>query len=575
MTRAIIACSRKVESVYKSEHSKARNLYHKSEAKFNSLKKTGQFAEARKTLDEISELIRENSDEFDELSDRLSILEARKVNLRIEAERIRGRTQQDLFRELANLSIPSICMKQPCPPADDGSSCLSQTALLSPRQSKMCFIRLKALADALKCEAGHAAQVFNYDDTLAKRELASKIHRSALKLNSSKPHVQHQAYLDYWLQITKGYVYLLKGQFEESRKAFAQALETSRIPKIRMFPNYFRSRAEIAAHEYYIDGVERVSLSDFLGAKSKFSTWLDANTDGKPSLRTENIAIFVAICDILSRIPVNNLQPHDWRKLEQLLKRRYTAKTTWALWRRLEWLKELSIKTKSTRSVFTGETLKEEVNNFAKEWKLFVLDAVLPEEDQEASLERKVSYSSLIDILNDIDPYKHDWRGLLVQNLRHMLLLMADYEYLRYLDPPADDAKHTMTNPLKYTENMSCKKLYKIVMYYLRIRSEAHAMTFAHAEEDFDRFHAAIDNGEFPAAIDAQRSFFDAIRFWPHVIVVNEQSNLPHHVYMNEDAPELFTYITRARRLWREIPNTIEFEGLQRLNIGSYYYLRP
>lgn len=440
----------------------------------------------------------------------------------------------------------------------------------------MCFIRLKNYSDALKIEAAHAVQNYDYDEALSKRELASKILKTALNLESSQPLLQYQAYLDYWAQITAGYVSLLKGEFEKSRKSFAQALATLRLLNDRkVFPNYFSSRAEIAAHQYYIDAVECVSLGDFVGAKSKFSTWLDANADKAPTFRSENISIFVVVCDILGRLLQNNLPPQDWKTLERLLERQYTAKTTWALWRRLEWLRELAIKSSSAHGVFTNETLYEEVKNFTKEWRLFVLDAVLKSEDQDVSMERKVSYLSLIYIFDNIDPSRDDWRGLLLQNLRHMLLLMADYESRRYLEPPDDDPKHPIENPLKFTEDMSTKELIKVIKYYLRIRSEDHATAFERASEHLDSMFTSIGNGEYTVAVEAQRSFFEAVRFWPHVIVVTEQSDLPHHLHLEEDTSEFLLYRTRVRRLWREMPNEMVFEGPQCLSIGSFYFLRP
>jgi|GEM_PF-5000963 len=557
------------------ERSKVLNAYREKEAKFSDFRKARKFLEARTLLDELIELIQKYPDDFDELSDRVNILEARKVSLLFEEERLRGCTSLPiLLREIADLNLPSKCIGHPCLPAESGALCVTQQISLSVRHKKMCVERLNALSQALKIEAAHAAHIFDYSAALTKLTLAANMHKSVFNFDSSQQRVQNQTYLEYWRQIYEGSFSILLGEFEASRTAFSKALETSgRLNERKCFPNYFRSPAEIAIHKYYINAVECVSVGDFVGAKYNFSAWLIANTDKRPSLRTENIAVFAAICDILNRLALNNLMPRDWNNLEQLLDRRYTAKTTWALWQRLQWPREIAFKAR--QGATTVETLIEAVKNLSKEWQLFVLEAILLGEDRDASLTRRISYSSLIDILEHIDPCKHDWRSLLVQNLRHMLLLMADYEYLRYLDPPADDAKHPMTNPIKYKEDMSCRKLFQIVMHYLRIRSEDHAMIFERAAEHFDRFSVAIDNGEYPAAIESQRLFFDAIRFWPHVIVVNEQSDSPHQVYMDEDAPEFMAYITHVRRLWREIPNAIEFEGPQRLNIGSYYYLRP
>src|SRR5690349_6853649 len=108
----------------------------------------------------------------------------------------------------------------------------------------MCVERLNAAATALKVEAALAARIFSFTDALAKRKLASVIHQSLLKLESTSSRIYNQAYLDYWLHVTEGYVFLLAGRFNESRKAFKNALELSRtLSEPKTFPNYFRSRS--------------------------------------------------------------------------------------------------------------------------------------------------------------------------------------------------------------------------------------------------------------------------------------------------------------------------------------------
>lgn len=551
------------------------------ENKFRLSRKDKSYREAQESLQKMIDLVQDHSTMFDEPNDQINILQARKVMVSYRMERLYGGTKTSQFlREAAVYSTPSVCLGQPCHEYDS-ETCKSRRAQLSPRQQKMCVEKLSNISDALKIEAAIAALRHDHQQALDKRRMAVKIHKTVTEFDKSLWILKGQQYLEYWCFITEGCIALLNSNFSQAKEWFNKAqTKGSNLNHRRCFPNYFRDIQEITSYEFYINGVEKVKSMQFGEARNQFLKWLNLNPKmaRKNNLRFDNITIFAMVCDILDRLPKQTVQKAEWEALEKSIDRLYVVNTTWTLWNRLLWLHELSFKLQREQFDYLKLNLQREVNKISNEWNLFIPDASLLGEDRTSGLQRRVSFLSFIDIFDHLDKMKHNWQQILIQNLKNVLMVMADYEFRRYLDPPPKEqnlpgARDRLLR--KPSETMSIPVLTQLIIRYLSRRSVKHKRIFENALLYFSHFTSAIENNDFIEAVTAQKDLLEEIRFWPHVIRVINQEPLPRPIFLDEDDPNFLANKTIALRLWNREPKTIEFEGPQDLEKNSYYYLRP
>ena len=481
-----------------------------------------------------------------------------------------------ILRKAAAASTPSVCLGLPCA-GFDPQMCKSRKGTLSHRQRKMCAEKISAECDALKIEASFLAHYSDHQRLLELRRSATEIHKILVELDPVTKRVHNQRYLEYWQFITEGQVSLLKEQFGPAKDWFNKALETGRsLDEKRCFPNYFSGIKEIAAHEFYIDALDKFRQKDFKGARAFFRKWLDLNPElaTKNNLRFDNIKIFEMICDILERLPGKGVAKVDWDSLEKVLEEAYVARTTWVLWSRLLWLRELSFKLQ--READLAEfNLTEQVNKLSQEWRLLTPDVELLGEDRSAGLRRRVNLPAFIDIFDHLDRSTDDWPKLLHQNLKHLFLLMGDYERRRYLNPPPEEAHlNPMSSAPVASEKMTILQLAELISLYLNHRSMSLRGHFDRAISQLERFTRAIESKHFTEAVASQKDMLEIIRSWPHVIVIREQAEIPKSIMLDEDNPRFVAWKSTAVRLWNREPKEIIFEGPQKLTEG-YYYLRP
>ena len=86
----------------------------------------------------------------------------------------------------------------------------------------MCEEKLSNICNALKIEAAMAASRFDYPLALSKRRNAVSICETLYNLNHSKERLNNLWYLQYWLYITDGYICLLNGTFDLSKRKRSQ-----------------------------------------------------------------------------------------------------------------------------------------------------------------------------------------------------------------------------------------------------------------------------------------------------------------------------------------------------------------
>lgn len=555
-----------------------RARYFDIESLYRQAEKERHFERQLQLLEDMVKLIDQSPDKFSESVDRIRILRCRAQMVEVSRERIHGgRRVADIIREASKLSVPSACLQKPC--NIDPLECRHFRSALTRLQKTMCWIRIHYMTDYYKISAALFAHTFRVRNAVTLRQKAVRL---ATLLSDLEPHRAnevrpHQTYLEYWLSVSEGALAVDKADFHEARVRFKTSLGLGRqLNQRRCFPNYFLDLSEIAAHQNYVDALDHLHKGSITDARDSFVMWLANRPAAQRTLRFDNIIIFAKICDILMRLPTSSVSRDDWRAAERLLDRSNVARTTWVLWWKLCELKHVGV-IDGADAQSRSNQLENRVMSFATSfWHLFVPDTVLLGQDRTAGLERAVVMLKPLNVVEQLDSRRHNWQRILSQNLRHLLLLMADYEHMRHNDPPPEEVTipRMMTLP-RIDERSSVEDLVGAINVYLSRRSRSHDRIFTKALNHLPDFQEAIQDNDFAKAVEIHNQIFDVIRSWPHVIKVIEQNRIPATYLAEEEEPNLLAYRMRVERLWNRQPQEATFEGSENLNVGAYYYLRP
>lgn len=552
--------------------------YHALDRSAKDLQRAARIAEAQARLDELISLVTANRSTFRDPEDRLRSLTARKHMLRFEDARRSGAPSAlEHLRAAASSSTPVLCVGQPCETLN-ADLCVARRTLLTPWQRRMCIAKIDAECTALKVEAAIAARHQDFAQALSKRRAGVALHQRILALDPHPNRAKNHSYLEYWLFIVEGFSALLQGDFSGASRFFREVQTRATLfSPDRFFPNYFRDLREIQAHHLYIEGVERVAAADFAAAAARFGEWLNLHADreGTNDLRYDNTRALHLICKIFATAPDTSTRT-IWDQLETHLYQGHIVLTTWALWDRLVWIRELSLRANTADPSYVPVDLSEEKMKLARDWRLFVFEAQLVDEDRQAGQRRETRLPAFLDVFPLLDPTKHAWQLILLQNLKNLFLMMADYEQMRYEDPPPEEAGlPRLVRAPRATEAMSIPQLGQVVATYLTRRAASHKVAFEDTLSRLPQLNSLLGTGAFRRAVDLQRAMFDAIRSWPHVVRVVAQDQVPTAAFAGLGAASLLRYRTKAVRLWNRQPREITFEGPKELEPDEYYYLRP
>lgn len=557
----------------------------------------GDFQVQEELLEEMIKIIEWNTSDFDEPKDRIRELRCRILVARARAERLHGgKRWADLILNASRNTIPHACLASPCD--DDNILCAAcnNFPTLSARQQRMCGFRARYMVEYLKVQAAWYSLSFRLSDALqCRRKFVTLVDRIGAIFSDTDV---EKNYFEYWLAVTEGAAALLDGQFDNARYYYKQAFEKgSTLDRKKCFPNFFVDVQEIFAHREYVSAIENIACAKFSDARDHFRSWITIR-NGRKGFRYENISIFCEICGMLAN--VHSISDDNWRTLERLLENRYVARSTWVLWRRLQAIRydqkkilpnarpisnnvkgrhsfvpEFFVKSMNAiRVFFYYRSIRKAVRDFSYDWRLFVPEVKLLGEDRSAGLMRDVIMPSFLDVFDFIDHREPDWKGILRQNLRSLLVLMAEYEYLRHRSPPYEEAAiPKMENPPLTDEWSSQTEIIKAIQKFLDSRPGRHEAIFGKALNEIDRFEEAVNTSDFRAAIEAQKRAFDIIRSWPHVIKVIDRKQISSM----DDSEELnfLAYQSTVERLWTDEPKQMIIEGAEKLEIGRYYFIRP
>jgi hypothetical protein len=545
---------------------------------FHEARRSLQYEAALLAIDEMISLVQQNSIEFHEPVDSIRVLKCRRSMLLFNKDRLRGGSiALKHLRQAAADSTPSICDYEPCKEiAPD--VCVTRWNELSPKQAKMCLEKITHISEALKIEAAISAGKFNYVEALEKRRLATYYHSFVVEMEPTEKRQRNQRYLEYWQYLTEGSLSLLQGDFDSSRNWFDKTWEKAKTLSPKCFPNYFRDTKQIKTHSIFVTAVEKFASSDFGGASTQLEGWLELSPElkGKRDLRFDNVEICAMACKLIEQLRQHEEIPKErWDALDDLLERNYVAMPTWALRYRLNLPRELAFWARHGQSSL-WQALDSAVNSLAHEWWVLLPDAELLDQDRAVGVTQRGTFPSFVDVFPYLNETTDNWRQILLQNLKNALLLLADYEYLRYVNPPAEDG--TLPRNLHVQEPSEAQDylgLIDTILLLLARRSKKKAAHFESASQAIKAFGEAIDAGNFEAAIVLQKAYVEKMRIWPHIVRIESQRTLPHPVFWDEERPNLDAKETIALRFRSGASETVTFEGPQVLEPSSYYYLRP
>lgn len=475
-----------------------------------------------------------------------------------------GKCALPKLKEAVELSTPSICSCKECVLQSKDSCGLTRSCTKTQRY--MCFNKLNFICTVYKIEAAIAARRFNYTEALEKRRAASiintRLKNSGLCTANLLPSVtKNQNYLDYWLYITEGSVALDSGDFGEARKHFNMVQKISRdLDTPYCFPNYFINLREVREYGKYIDALENFKNAQFGEAGGCFANWLEVVQESNNVFGRDNTRCFIDICEILELMAAAGDTATIERKqraLEVRFRSLYVGRTTWALWRKL---KTFWILSKSQTNS------PAEPRSFAEEnWRLLNFATVLLGEDREAGLNRHIIRHSFYDIDQEIEgvhfPY---WKQLLMQDIKHFFLNLADYELARSGTSSSD-------RECSHLESLTTGDIIELVEKKLEARSSKKLEIYRDALVSYNEFNSSIDGSDFNSAVIARQDLFDAI-IHPHVVRVTDQKKIGNSEQDEGDRAFLINRTVFQR--FRDHDQELTIEGPQNLEIGKFYYMR-
>lgn len=561
----------------------ARREYRGLQSQYYAYRDAKDYDRATETLERMIGLVQNHRTAFDEAEDRIRVLRCQQIMTQVEKNRLTGWTkaQADLLRSAASWSTPSPCLTAPCAMSDsmDPAICVARRSTLSSRQARMCVERLNYLCEALKIEAAVAlrvAEARDWDLALAKRRQAVELHRFVVIMDPDEGRKQNQLYLEYWEAVTEMQVLLGRKDFPGARIALQRVVDIApRLDLVACFPNVFRDIRDIQAHFFCIDAAGHATAGDFDTAARAYKAWLNLLSDraSEHDTRYDSITMYSEICSLLAHIAKGDAISDDWERTRTKSRKLNLTLPTRGLLGRVSEL--VSVHSAALRQSTDSTAVLAELASLRQGWVTFLPDADLLAQER-ASLPRgEANLPSFLDVFHLVNPMREDWGDLLLQNLKHLLLVMGDYELKRLANPPNEEKDlPPLTGARIPTESMDLDELSSLVLRYLDRRDPEHARRVRGALGRVRGLDAEIRAGHAHSAITIEEDIFQHVRLWPHTILVTQQLRGKGRP-AKDRGPEWVPFRTRALRMWEREPREITLEGPQQLRQGTFYYLRP
>jgi hypothetical protein len=376
----------------------------------------------------------------------------------------------------------------------------------------------------------------------------------------------HAAYLNYWLAITRGQAELVIGNFAEAKEALHLAeVIASQLNTDRIFPNYFQNVEELQLHRTIIDAIAAFAASNFLAAYSHLKYWCESrNTTNTSALRFDSYRFLALLCKTLGHIRTISSSNGSWLDLDSLVQSgAYLGRPIWALLQKVSVIRAISVSL-AVDDPNRESVIRSELATIASCWRFLNIDVELAGVERGGSILGPVEIPTFLDVFERLrtDPYR--WQMVLQDNLRHMLLMKAEYEFLRF------HWQHSLKKRREYAhigtaarlETLDTTDLVPEINRYVWKRPKAF-IYYNRAVHHLRPFRHAIANNDMLAAIAAQKQFLSVLRGLPHVI----RPRIVHGLNRGKG------YRVIAQRLWRHEPE-MSFTTPVPLRVSYHYYLR-
>jgi hypothetical protein len=377
----------------------------------------------------------------------------------------------------------------------------------------------------------------------------------------------------YFLFITEAVRSLAAGDFSTSKEYFKQALKLvrahARQGELKQ-PNYFKNLRQLESHGLYLEGLEHFSKGEFSFACAKFESWLTINHDLAGDLKHANIKFGCLISQLLDMMAAGRATAEQWRKTKRFVKVAYLPISARLLLGKLDLVR---IQLRSAKSEESSASTSKFLLEVSSLWPLLVPDVPVDGRALDEIEEEDLVLPSFLNLVPHLIEEDDPWESLLEQNIRHALLLKADYE-LRRSQIEGRMLERDAAKAIENIEAMSEGELADLVCDCLKLRHLEHFHEFRAAAESLAEFHTAKLSHDFQSAVESHDAFLTRLRSLPHVVHV-EEATLADTTDLTQPDEGMEPTLYTARRLWTGYPKTLRLSQPKWLKVGFYYYLRP
>ena len=431
-------------------------------------------------------------------------------------------------------------------------------------------------------ESSFFARSSQHDKALAMRVQMLDIATLLYDAQSTSDRYKNFQYARYYHAISASVVSLLAGNFtatiEHSKIALIDA-EAFAMSK-RFFPNYFFDLPDIASYEIYVHAVEMFKDGQFGGASELFRKWLILNQHrrGIGNVHYDCNLVHFAMSAMLEALATGVPVTEKWNDIDALLvsETKNIYRTSRALMNRLQSVRLLSSSQRHLSNQLQHEVrdiIEKIVTDIRDDWRLLCVSAPLRNsEDRAASLVEEVRLPTMLDVFERLDPKSDAWRHFLLQILRNMLILKADYETkFAKVQSKVSIEKFPILLKAYEIERLDDKQLVDYLQVVIAVRGGVDVKHFDKSIQFWRAARNSIDNSQFVEAIENAQEFVDILRSFPHVVRTETCEEI---VRLSSDDQFRKYFNISVSRIWQYQQESIEFEAPFSIELGRYHYMR-
>ncbi len=385
-------------------------------------------------------------------------------------------------------------------------------------------------------------------------------------------------YALYWEAISGFVISELAGNFRQAREYVVQAVEAARyfVSSRGFYPNLVFDEQELASRGQYIDALESFRSGHFGDAAESLHQWLTKNEHlrerGWKPYETNEVIYY--ICAALQTVAQRLDGSRTWAKAEELLQLPNSSidRTARSLWNYLQPLRALS--QREYGDLKNDDVLNRLLEEVKQKSHLLHISASLSDKDRKTSLETSVRLPAFIDVFHLVNDVGELWRVLLLETLRHAVMLKAEFEtFLQQRAFPGTKAIGVSTRGTFEIEQLNDVDLINYTRLLVELRERSDARIYDSLISLWWEACRAVREDSQADAVKKCYTFYKRFRKIPHTIRII--SCKPTELASNESKSTRLPYKVLSRRIWRYSPTQLELKTSDALQPNTYAYLRP